>query len=187
MQQILRKYLPEIVYGGIDGCVTTFAVVAGCTGASLDTKIVLILGLSNLLADGFAMSVGSYLSAKSNIASERTKRFCIPFQLAIESELSRPVKSPFSSGLSTFLSFILLGATPLLIYLLSLFIELNHAALFVISSLITGTIFILIGYFKTWIILGNQYLKNILETLLLGSLAALLAYFAGDFLERLLA
>jgi VIT1/CCC1 family predicted Fe2+/Mn2+ transporter len=61
----LSKYLPDFVYGGIDGSVTTFAVVAGVTGASLSPTIVLILGFANLFADGFSMAVGNYLSAKS--------------------------------------------------------------------------------------------------------------------------
>jgi VIT1/CCC1 family predicted Fe2+/Mn2+ transporter len=61
----LRRYLPEFVYGGIDGSVTTFAVVAGAEGAHLDSQIVIILGIANLIADGFSMSVGSYLSHKS--------------------------------------------------------------------------------------------------------------------------
>lgn len=60
-----QNYLREFVYGGIDGAVTTFAVVAGAVGANLDTSIILILGFANLLADGFSMSVGAYLSAKS--------------------------------------------------------------------------------------------------------------------------
>ena len=61
----LQEYLKEFVYGGIDGAVTTFAVVAGGYGANLDTGILLILGFANLLADGFSMSVGAYLAAKS--------------------------------------------------------------------------------------------------------------------------
>ena len=60
-----QEYLGEFVYGGIDGSVTTFAVVAGAAGAALDSQIVIILGFANLIADGFAMSVGSYLSTKS--------------------------------------------------------------------------------------------------------------------------
>lgn len=62
-----EKYLGEFVYGGIDGCVTTFAVVAGSVGAGLDSSIIIILGFANLLADGFAMSIGAYLSTKSEI------------------------------------------------------------------------------------------------------------------------
>ncbi len=60
-----ETYLPEIVYGSIDGIVTTFAVVAGSAGADLSISIVLILGLANLFADGLSMSIGSYLSRKS--------------------------------------------------------------------------------------------------------------------------
>ena len=60
-----QDYLGEFVYGGIDGSVTTFAVVAGSAGAGLQSSIVIILGFANLIADGFAMSVGSFLSTKS--------------------------------------------------------------------------------------------------------------------------
>lgn len=60
-----QEYLGEFVYGGIDGCVTTFAVVSGSVGADLSSSVIIILGFANLLADGFSMSVGAYLSAKS--------------------------------------------------------------------------------------------------------------------------
>lgn len=60
-----QDYLGEFVYGGIDGSVTTFAVVAGSVGAGLDTAVIIILGFANLIADGFAMSVGAFLSTKS--------------------------------------------------------------------------------------------------------------------------
>ena len=60
-----QDYLGEFVYGAIDGSVTTFAVVASAAGAELSSTIVLILGFANLLADGFSMSVGAYLSTKS--------------------------------------------------------------------------------------------------------------------------
>ena len=63
--QRFEKYLPESVYGSIDGIVTTFAVVAGAAGANLGIDVVIILGLSNLFADGLSMSIGSYLSKKS--------------------------------------------------------------------------------------------------------------------------
>jgi VIT1/CCC1 family predicted Fe2+/Mn2+ transporter len=59
------QYLGEMVYGGLDGIITTFAVVSGVAGAQLGTPIILILGLANLLADGFSMATGAYLSTKS--------------------------------------------------------------------------------------------------------------------------
>ncbi len=61
----IQRYLSEIVYAGMDGSVTTFAVVAGAEGAGLGSSVVIILGCANLIADGFSMSVGSYLSSKS--------------------------------------------------------------------------------------------------------------------------
>lgn len=59
------QYLGEMVYGGLDGIITTFAVVSGVAGAQLGTSVILILGLANLLADGFSMATGAYLSSKS--------------------------------------------------------------------------------------------------------------------------
>ncbi len=54
------SYLRDWIYGGIDGVVTTFAVVASVVGADLSSKVVLVLGLANLVADGFAMAAGNY-------------------------------------------------------------------------------------------------------------------------------
>ncbi len=58
-------YLKEWVYGGIDGVVTTFAIVAAVIGANLSPLIVLILGLANLVGDGFSMAAGAYSSSKA--------------------------------------------------------------------------------------------------------------------------
>jgi len=67
-------YLPEIVYGSMDGIVTTFAVVAGSAGAGFTINVVLILGMSNLVADGLSMSIGSYLSKKSELDNYKKHR-----------------------------------------------------------------------------------------------------------------
>lgn len=61
----LGPYIHNIVYGGNDGIITTFAVVAGTVGAGLPGYIVVILGLANLLADGVSMATGAYLSLRS--------------------------------------------------------------------------------------------------------------------------
>ena len=62
-----QSYLKDFVYGAIDGCVTTFAIVSGTIGAGLSGEIVIVLGFANLLADGFSMAVGNYLGTKSEI------------------------------------------------------------------------------------------------------------------------
>ena len=66
-------YFKEIIYGGIDGIVTTFAVVAGFTGAALSSSetaqfsflVVLLFGLANLFADAASMGLGNFLSVRS--------------------------------------------------------------------------------------------------------------------------
>jgi VIT1/CCC1 family predicted Fe2+/Mn2+ transporter len=61
------SYLRDWVYGGIDGTVTTFAVVAGVAGAELSTKTLLILGAANLIADGFSMAAANYSGTKAEL------------------------------------------------------------------------------------------------------------------------
>lgn len=66
-----EKYLPEFIYGGIDGVVTTFAIVAGVVGAGLNPSIVLILGFSNVLADGFSMASSNFLAERAEVRMGR--------------------------------------------------------------------------------------------------------------------
>ena len=67
----LAEFLKQIVYGGNDGIVTTFAVVAGFAGfgsgevAQIGAMAVLLFGIANLLADATAMGLGEFLSARS--------------------------------------------------------------------------------------------------------------------------
>lgn len=224
----LQNYLREFVYGGIDGAVTTFAVVAGAVGADLDTSIIIILGFANLLADGFSMSVGAYLSAKSekenyskhknieyweveNIPDRERQEIVDIYQSkGFEGELLQKVvdvivsdkdrwvnemmkdelnmmedsKSPFKIGLATLASFIFVGFIPLMVYVYDLIWK-TDIDLFFWTSLFTGLAFLVVGWLKSFVNQTNT-LKSISETLLLGFLAALVAYFVGDFLESLL-
>jgi vacuolar iron transporter family protein len=61
------NYLRDWIYGGIDGAVTTFAIVAGVVGADLSASVVLILGFANLVADGFAMAASNYIGTKAEL------------------------------------------------------------------------------------------------------------------------
>lgn len=60
-----EDYLGDAVLGGIDGCVTTFAIVAGTVGGGFGAIVALALGLSNLVADGFSMAISNYHASKS--------------------------------------------------------------------------------------------------------------------------
>lgn len=68
------QFLKSFVYGGLDGVITTFAVVAGVAGASLDASIILILGFANLIADGVAMAFGDFLSTKAELQYQAAER-----------------------------------------------------------------------------------------------------------------
>jgi VIT1/CCC1 family predicted Fe2+/Mn2+ transporter len=59
------SYLKDFVYGAIDGAVTTFAVVSGVAGAGLSPGIVIVLGVANLVGDGFSMAAGNYLGTNA--------------------------------------------------------------------------------------------------------------------------
>lgn len=67
MKKMKYNWLPDFIYGGIDGTVTTFAVVAGVVGADLSTGVILILGFANLFADGFSMAIGKYSSDRAEL------------------------------------------------------------------------------------------------------------------------
>jgi len=68
------KYLKSVIYGGLDGTITTFAAVAGVAGANLSAGVVLIMGFANLIADGLSMSIGDYLSSKSEAEYQAAER-----------------------------------------------------------------------------------------------------------------
>ncbi|MCX7817777.1 MAG: VIT1/CCC1 transporter family protein [Kiritimatiellae bacterium] len=68
------RYLGEMVYGSLDGVITTFAVVSGVAGAQLGPGVVLVLGLANLLGDGLSMAAGAYLSVRSDQDYYRRER-----------------------------------------------------------------------------------------------------------------
>jgi len=60
-----RGHLRDVIYGAIDGAVTTFAIVAGVAGAGLSPFVIVALGIANVLADGFSMAAGNYSGTKA--------------------------------------------------------------------------------------------------------------------------
>ncbi|MBI2310134.1 VIT1/CCC1 transporter family protein [Candidatus Collierbacteria bacterium] len=65
------NYIKDVVFSANDGLITTFAVAAGAAGAGMGSSVVIILGLANMLADGLAMALGSYLGSKSQADFEK--------------------------------------------------------------------------------------------------------------------
>jgi VIT1/CCC1 family predicted Fe2+/Mn2+ transporter len=64
-QTAKSQNISDAVLGGIDGCITTFAVVSGAVGAGFSSSVALVLGFANLVADGFSMAVSNYESIKA--------------------------------------------------------------------------------------------------------------------------
>ncbi len=219
-EQLSASYLRDWVYGGIDGAVTTFAIVAGVEGADLSARVILILGMANLLADGFSMAAGHYSATKTEVDDynrlreiERKHIALVPHgereeirqillakglegegleqavaaitsdeerwiatMLAEEYGLTHVQRSPMKSALSTFVAFFLCGAVPLLPFLAGL------PNAFGVSIAVTAVVFVGIGSGKSRWSLAPWWLSG-LETLAIGTVAALAAYGIGTVLK----
>ena len=62
-----QDFLKSLIYGGLDGIITTFVTVAAAFGAGLPTYVVLILGVAHLFADGMSMGMGDVLSSQADL------------------------------------------------------------------------------------------------------------------------
>jgi len=223
-----HQYIGDLVYGGLDGIITTFAIVSGVAGARLGANIILIMGLANLFADGFSMAVGAYLSSKSeqeyyerelereswevehfpegerielyeiyrsegysdedaNALVEiktRDKDRWIKAMMIDELGLLPDDKTPMKSGLATFVSFLVAGAIPLSVYLLGLLLPISNTLAFTLSLAFSGLGLFAIGAAKVFIT-GRNAFKSGMEMLLVGGLAAGVAYGIGSLLQGL--
>jgi len=168
-KKVERKYLPEFVYGGMDGTITTFAVIAGVIGASLSSVIVLILGFANLFADGFSMSVANYLSTKSR------------------NEVSKNGKvNAYKTAFATFGAFIFMGFIPLLSFVVASATGNPHliASQFKYSIILTTIALFTIGWMKG-VVTEKHRLGSGIQTLIIGGIASGLAFIVGEFLSRI--
>ncbi|MGB7786609.1 MAG: VIT1/CCC1 transporter family protein [Salinimicrobium sp.] len=223
-----KDYISEFVYGGIDGAITTFAVVAGAEGASLGIKVVVILGIANLIADGFSMSVGNFFSTKAEKDSFNKHRqveyweiehlrdrevqevreiyaakgfegdllekvvevitadkdIWVDTMMKEELEMVESEKAPYQTAGVTFFSFIMVGSVPLLSYFFIGGGPELESQLFFYSCILTGVALAIVGSLKS-IVNEKNIIWGILETLMLGGLAAVLAYFVGDVLKEI--
>lgn len=222
-------YVGDFVFGGIDGAVTTFAIMAGVAGADLSASVVLILGLANLLADGFAMGVGNFLSIKSdheryhrekahemweveNVPEQERKEIRDIYEekgfkgealdnaveiitsdkdrwvltmMREELGLSDDTRSSFKGGAVTFVAFILIGFIPLLSFVVALVVPQLEGMAFKLSVAFTMGALFLIGALKT-VVIPQSWIKAGAETLVMGGLAAIVAYIVGFLLRGLI-
>lgn len=221
------SYLRDFIYGAIDGTVTTFAVVAGATGAKLGATVVVIMGLANLLADGLSMAVSNYLGTRAEQdqrerARQRERRHVrlVPEgekeeirQLfaakgfagddlerivdVITADEDRWVETmmveelgygpdptvPWRAAAATFAAFITVGLLPLLPFLLDAVDDDLVPEPFAWSTALTAAAFFAVGSAKARVV-GQQWWRSGLETLLVGGAAAAVAYLVGVGLDQ---
>jgi VIT1/CCC1 family predicted Fe2+/Mn2+ transporter len=113
------------------------------------------------------------------ITSDR--RRWIDTMVTEEFGLQLQTPSPVRAGLSTFAAFVLAGAIPLVPYALGTL--LTPERMFQVSSAATGVAFFGIGWLKGRI-LGVPAIRAGFETLLVGGLAAAMAYGVGVQLDK---
>ena len=165
---IAQHYLRDMVYGAIDGIVTTFAVVAGVAGGALSTPVVLVVGTANLLADGLSMGVGNYLSIRSHESARA------------QQNLPEEEASPLRHGLATFGAFVVAGAVPLLPYALGAPADLR----FLWSGGLTLLALFAVGALRSAVTVQRWPIAG-LEMLALGALVAAAAYASGAVVGRM--
>lgn len=103
-EKLANDHMRGIIFGGLDGILTTFAIMAASIGAHQKPATTLVLGLSTLLADALSMAGGEYLSSKAE------REVLAPSAL----KLAELEPSPLARGTAMFSAFLLFGAIPLI-------------------------------------------------------------------------
>jgi vacuolar iron transporter family protein len=177
---MIGTYIKSIVYGGVDGTITTFAVVSSVVGASLPPYIILILGFANLLADGVSMAAGDFLSTRAEYAYEKGQHG--GEDRAYEEHEYR--RTPLKSASATLFSFLFFGVIPLVTFLIAPVIPFVEERSFFFAALLVGLTLALLGFLKSRIVKRNA-IRSMLETVAVGGFASLIAYGVGFFLSRI--
>lgn len=221
-------YLKDFVYGAVDGAVTTFAVVSGVAGAELSSGVIIVLGLANLLADGFSMAASNFLGSRAEsqmrekarlqeirhiqlvphgereevrqifaqkgfegkdlenavrvITADRNR--WVETMLREEHGLASKPLSAWKAAWATFIAFVVIGAIPLLTFLVNWFLPETFERPFFWASIFTGVAFFAVGAAKGRFVEESKW-KAGLETLLIGGGAAVLSYLVGMALREL--
>jgi len=226
--QTAHSYLRDFVYGAIDGTVTTFAVVSGVAGAGLATGVILILGMANLVGDGFSMAASNFLGTKAEEELRRKARrieeqhithypegereeirqifankgfegdqlehvvdvITADHQRWIDTmmveELRMPLEGPsaMKAAIATLVAFVVVGFIPLAPFIYDFVAPVGFSHPYLLSTILTGVAFFLVGAAKSWFI-DESWCRAGVETLLIGSGAAGLAYLVGRLLGNL--
>lgn len=167
-----NSYLSDFIYGGMDGTITTLAIISGVAGAGLPPIVIFIIGLASLFADGFSMAAGRYIGLKTEITEESKK----------------PIP-PIKSSIATFLAFLGMGTLALIVFIYAHISKTKDSQiLYIITYAIVFINLVVIGYVRGLTLKNRGYDVNphllALETLLVGGLASTIAYMTGRALKN---
>lgn len=165
---LLREYLSDLVYGANDGIITTFAVVSGVAGASMDPIVAIVLGIANLFADGFSMGASAFLAIRTDEAARSARGL--------------PPERPFPArhGSATFVAFVLVGCIPLFPYAFS-----PPESRFVVAIVVTLATLFVVGALRATVTRLRWWVAG-LEMLTVGAIAAAVAYVVGLLVAQLM-
>ena len=96
------EYIKSVILGGLDGIITTFAIVAAVEGGNLSRQTAVVMGVANLVADAISMGFGDYLSERAEISYVKTEqdREAWETENYLEGEISEMVAIYQQRGLS---------------------------------------------------------------------------------------
>lgn len=162
---IARHYLGDLVYGAIDGIITTFAIVAGVAGASMSRRVIIVLGVANLIADGFSMAASNYLSIRS--------------RGAVDTAEGRHVAEPYAlkHGFATLVAFVVAGSVPLITFVFNIAPD----SQFAVTTVLTLAALFAVGAARSKVA-GERWWASGAEMLVVGAIAAGVAYGIGRWL-----
>jgi VIT1/CCC1 family predicted Fe2+/Mn2+ transporter len=161
----MESLLSEFIYGGMDGIITTVAIIGGTMGAKMPYSYTFILGMSNIIADGFSMGISRYNSL-TNVSKQ-----------------ANALVSPFFSGLYTFIFFVLLGLIPLLPFILPFILhnKIENKTIEYLFVLLSLCAFLIVGIVKGYY--SNKLMYSILEVTIIGTIGAGLSYMVARYLD----
>lgn len=148
------------MYGALDGVITTLAVISGASGAQLEPRVGLILGLANLFGDGISMGASNYLGLKSEL---------------LQAGISSAVEKPWRHGTATLFAFVLFGAVPLFAYAVPRF---GRITIFHIALVLAIGALVLLGALRARYV-AKRSARSVVEVLVVGFAASGAAYWIG--------
>lgn len=151
--------LRAALLGGVDGTISSFAVVAGVDAGGWAVRGVLVVGVATTLADALSMGVSEYLSSE---AARDDAALAAPAQRRA---------TPLGLGAACFAAFALSGAVPIVAYVASRGSVLSSAMFSLVWLMLLG-----VGRAR---VSGEWLLRGLLQTASLGAVAGAVAYGVG--------